>query len=705
MEWSVVSRRRFLYGAAAAVGAVSLSACTDGGSKPTSQGSSAGSKAVGSKTEPVPAPKTLQQSPQLDSMKLPPVAKRLPDNPYVIPHNWVQPGKYGGRLNMNVFSSQGMAAASSDRQFFYGFSVLRWLNDGLDIGPGLAESWESNDDASEWTFHFRKGLRWSDGKPWTTADIMWWWEEFVLAQKMGQSAPDETRSGTGKLAKLIAVDDTTLVLRFDAPSPLAADRTAMWVNGGIGSNGPIWMMPKHYLEQFHPASGNDVPDDWDAVGGLMEQKADWHRNPDCPTMTGYRCKSFDNNSGVVLERNPYYWCVMPNGDQLPYIDEIQFSLVTDAEAGKLQVQQGKVDFCFGQFNQIALSDVAGLRSSAASAETEILLWDSGNGTGSVFFFNYDYIDDDLRELIRKPEFRQAVSLAFDRDAVRKAVYFNTGEKTTGTMSTKAIEYRVNSTGKRVYRQWRDSYVEHNPAKAQQMLDDLGLEDRDGDGYRELPNGKKLKLSIDYSADESQDHVVKDNQLVADLKRVGLQMVRRPISPQSFDDQWKTGKLMGHSNWEVGDGPNHLVYPQWLVPLESTRWAPLEGQWYQQTGTKAEDQELHQSPWKRHPPRMKPDADGPVHRLWEIYNRSKTEPDEMARHKLVWDMIKIHISDGPFYMGCVANYPRVTVIKKDLRNVPRRENLAQHGYAGPGIHPVPAVYDTECFYWETPAQHS
>ena len=77
------------------------------------------------------------------------------------------------------------------------------------------------------------------------------------------------------------------------------------------------------------------------------------------------------------------------------------------------------------------------RDSADRAETEVVLWDSGSGTGSIFFFNYDYIDDDIRELIREPKFRQAVSHAFNREAVQKSVYFNTGEQTTGTHSPKA----------------------------------------------------------------------------------------------------------------------------------------------------------------------------------------------------------------------------------------------------------------------------
>ncbi|HEY9291871.1 MAG TPA: ABC transporter substrate-binding protein [Microlunatus sp.] len=701
MDTSKITRRSFLYGSALVASAAALTACNSG-SENQNNTSGGNSGAVGSETKAMTPPSKYNQAPGLEG--LPPVEERLPDNPYVVPHRWVKPGKYGGKLNMNTLSTQGATKADSDRNFSYGHSPLRWLNDGKDVGPGLVESWESNDDASEWTFNFRKGLKWSDGEPWTTEDIIFWWENFILDEKMAQTPPDEARSGKGTLAKFDAVDDTTLKMTFDAPAPLTADRMAMWVNGNIGKNGPIWMMPSHYLKQFIPKYNKKVGADWDTVGGLMETKGDWHRNPDCPTMTGFKCKSFDSNKGVVLERNPYYWCVMPNGDQLPYLDEMQISIVTDPEAGKLQVQQGSVDFCHGNYNQIALNDVQGLRDSASKANTEVFLWDSGSGTGSIFFFNYDYIDDDLRELIRMPKFRQAISHAFNREAVQKSVYFNTGERTTGTLSPKAIEYHVNATGEQAYKDWRDAYVEYNPDKAKQLLDEIGVKDGDGDGVREW-KGKKLALRLDYQADESAEHKTKDNQLVSDLKAVGLDMKLNPIPPQTYDDQWKTGKLMAHSNWEVGDGPNHLVYPQWLVPIEYTRYCPLEGQWYQQLGTKTAGTELDLNPWKRHPPRMEPEKDGPVQKLWDTYDQSKVEPDEMKRHQLVWDMIKIHVSDGPFFMGSVANYPQVEVVKKDLRNVPRKENLAQGGMVNPWIHPTPAVYDPETWYWENPDQHA
>jgi peptide/nickel transport system substrate-binding protein len=103
--------------------------------------------------------------------------------------------------------------------------------------------------------------------------------------------------------------------------------------------------------------------------------------------------------------------------------------------------------------------------------------------------------------------------------------------------------------------------------------------------------------------------------------------------------------------------------------------------------------------------MEPDKNGPIQKMWDIYNKTKVEPDEMKRTQMVWDLIKIHISDGPFFQGTVANYPQAMYVKKDLRNVPKRENLAQGGMVNPWIHPTPAVYDPETYYWENPDQHS
>jgi peptide/nickel transport system substrate-binding protein len=693
-----------------------LAACSSGSSNTGSNsgggggsGSGGASTAKGSAKKPLAAPKSFSESPTLASQvkagKLPAVAKRLPDSPYVVPHNWLGKGKYGGTLNMMTFTSQGTAKADSNREFFYGHSLLRYLNDGLDVGPGLVEKWSSNADTSEWTLHFRKGLKWSDGVAFSTADILFWWQDIILPAHYAQVPPDECRSGKGTLCKMAAPDAMTLTMTFDAPAPLTADRLAMWVNGAIGLNGPTWVLPKHYAKQFHPKYNKSVPKNWDTVGGLWEQKTDWMRNPQCPVLIGYKCKTFDNNKGVTLERNPYYWAVTKDGDQLPYIDEIVINNVQDAQVGKLQVQQGKIDYCQGYFTQIDLSDVSSLSQNKAKAGTDIVLWDSGSGTGSIFFLNLDYPDAKLRNLFREPKFRQAISLAVSRDVIQKSLYFQTGYPTTGTLSPKAIEYQVNSQGVKNFQAWRDSYVKQDVKKAKALLAELGLKDTNGDGFVEMPDGSKLTVRIDYSADISQTEAAKDNQLVQDAKAIGLRMTRNPVSPQSYADQWEAGQLMSHTNWEVGDGPNNLVYPQWLVPLENTRWAPLEGQYYAVRGTAAQHTEANVNPWKRKPPRLAPDTNGPIAQMWDLYDQSKIEPDFMKRTQLVWKLMKIHVDQGPFFTGTVANYPQVVIAKTDLRNIPRKENLAQGGFVNPWIHPTPAVYDPETWYWDNPSQHT
>ncbi len=103
--------------------------------------------------------------------------------------------------------------------------------------------------------------------------------------------------------------------------------------------------------------------------------------------------------------------------------------------------------------------------------------------------------------------------------------------------------------------------------------------------------------------------------------------------------------------------------------------------------------------------MEAEKGGPVEQLWKLYDQSKVEPDAMKRHRLVWDMIKVHIEHGPYLMGVCANTPYLVLVKEDLKNVPRREDLTLHGFAAPWIHPTPAVYDPEAYYFENPEAHS
>ena len=698
-----VGRRTLLYAAAAGAGAVALAGCAGGDDPEKSSGSDASQEGKGSHRDPLPKPKKFSEAPQLKKLvkegKLPPVEERLPTNPYVVPHRWIKEGKYGGSISTLVRGADD----GGNRNWFYGSSLLRFVNDGLDVVGGLVETWDNNADTSEWTFKFREGLKWSDGEPLTVDDVLFWWEDMVLNPDHEDIPPDECRSGTGKVAELVKDDDRTFRLVFDAPAPLTAERMATWINGSAGG-GPKWIVPKHFAQQFHPKYNPEIGDDWAVPDGLFGTKVTLAKNPDCPTTMGWKVSSYKEGRQTIWERNPYYWVVTPGGDQLPYVDQITWNVNPEPKVGKVDVYQGKVDFLSGKDYDLGLADIADLDASAEEAGLERILWDSGSGSGSLLMFNLDYPEEKYREVFRDKRFRQAISHAVDRKRIQKAVYFKTGYPTTGTLSPKAMEYVVNDEGKKVFEQWRDAHVEFDLDKAARLLDEVGLE-VGKDGLRTFPDGSEFRLVISFPADTLSEDRQKNTMVVESLAEIGVKAVQDPVAPDSFGEQWDTGRLAVRGNWEVGDGPNHLLYPQWLVPIENTRFVPLQGRWYALLGTDDAKRGIDENdPWKSKPPRVEPEPDSPIRKLQKLYDQTKTEPEEMKRTKLVWDMIQVHIEEGPFFIGTVANFPAVYVKKKTLRNVPTRENLAQGGMAYPHIHPTPGVYDPEAFFWQDPENH-
>ncbi|MGI8916565.1 MAG: ABC transporter substrate-binding protein [Chloroflexota bacterium] len=636
---------------------------------------------------------------------LPPVEQRLPAGPYVVPHPWLTAGKYGGQLQMVLSDKSDQGTTKYLQESMYGHSILRWLKDGLAIGPGLAESWESNTDQSTWTVHFRKGLKWSDGQPWSTADIMFWWNDEVGNTDLKIVPPDEAHSGKGTLMKLTAPDANTIVMAFDAPTPLTADRLAMWVNRGIG---PIWMDPAHYLKPFHIKYTPTLdPKTW--VQNFTAKQA-FATDPGGPTMTGWMLKSYTKGQNSVWTRNPYYWCVDKQGNQLPYIDTITMTNYQDPQVMRLNITQGKPDYVHGAFTPLTLADVSILKQAQPQSKLAVDFWDDGGGTGSAWFFNYDYEDPKMRALIRTPKFLQALSHAANRANIQKAVYFNTGELTTGTMSPKALEFKVEG-GPSVYQQWRDSYLKYDPDMAKQMLDSIGV--KMSGQWRTMPDGSPLNITLDYAADQDPNgiHIKKDELLAKDWQAIGLNARLNPVTPASKSELWAAGKLLTNADWGVGDGPNCLVYPQWLVPLENSRWAPLEGTYASLIGTNQEKVGVNEAdPYKSTPPRLPAESGGPVEKIWNLYNQTKVEPDQIKRTNLVWEIIKVHMASGPFFSGTVANTPSIVLVKESLKNVPTHDDLGpkngyQYGFTGPWIIPSPAVYDPETYYWDDPTKHT
>lgn len=714
-------RRNFLR--LSAMGAASAAIVACGGNTGTADNAAEPTKAAEEvKVQPTTPPAataipvvttTFKQSPSLDQAvadgKLPNVDERLPKNPYTPPHVWLTAGKYGGKLRKAYANTWGIAGFMHESM--YGHSILRYLKDGLAIGPGLAESWEASADASKWTFKFREGLKWSDGQPWTVGDIMYWWETMVGGNgkeatfpnglKPIDGPPDEARSGKGTLVTINKVDDYTMEMVFDAPAPLTADRIAMWVNLGIG---PRWMLPAHYCEQFNPVLKPDANKDWE----LHQTKSNFN-NPDLPRMSGWYQTVFEDGKRTVWERNPYYWCVDSEGQQLPYIDSIEIAYVADKETEKLAYLNGQVDHA--HFHTQTLADIKDFKDGADKSKLNTLFWDSGSGTGTMYFFSFDYKDPAYRAVFRDAKFRQALSHAYDRADVQKSVYFGLGELSNGTMSPKAVEYNFNDEAKKRYAEWRDSYKDFDAAKAESILDEAGYK-KGADGKRTMKDGSPLKIQVTYPSSESPngEHVQKNERLVKNWQAIGIDCELTPLPSEGYDEKWRAGEIMMKTAWEVGDGPNHLVYPQWVVPIEGDRWSPLHGVGYGTRGTGAESEDLDKDPYEREPRRIMPsdkDFDAGIGKLYEIYDQTKVEPDVMKRHAMVWDMMKLHVESGPYFSGTITNQPRIILAHNELKNVPTRDDLAKEGLGGfvnPWIIPSPAVYDPETWFWDNPEAH-
>lgn len=705
------TRRNFLRLSAAAAGLVS--AC---GGTSTGGSSGGGANYGGASSEKIPpVSKTdiayasdlpfhgqLKESPllaaQVKAGKLPPVAQRVSEQPFVVPLDWLQPGKYGGTLrtvcsDTTDFDTHGLMGES-----MYGHSPLRWQKDGMEIGPGLAHSWSSDKTLTTWTLHFRKGLRWSDGHPWTVDDILFWWDDEVGYPALGQIAPQELRSSKGTPVKMTKLDDFTLRLNYDSPTPLAADYMAAWTKR---MEGPRWMDPKHYLTQFHLKYNPKLPAaTW---VDTFTTKSDYTMTPDSPTMTGWRLTQYRVGQSTTWERNPHYYAIDKWGHQLPYIDSVTWTNYQDPQTMRLSIQHGKADYVPGFHIGIGLGDVSGITQTAAQNDLDVMFWDGGDGGGYNWFFNYDYQDTTLRNIFRNPVFRQALSIAVDRSRIRKVVYYDQGQLSGGTMSPKAIEFQIGN-GPSVYKQWRDAYNQYDPAKAKQMLDSIGIK-VGADGHRAAPDGSVLQINLDYAANQTQDRITTTEFIAKDWQSIGINVNPNPVPALSFADLWAAGQLQCSANWlGSGDGANCLVYANWLLPMDNARWAPLEGQWYLEQGTPQADQQQSVDPWHRTPPSLAPDPGSSIEKLLQIYAKAPLEPDIMKRNQYVWQLMKIHIQDGPFFGGTVANSPSIVGKHRDLRNVPTRDDLFLHGFTAPWVVPAPATYEPETWFWSNPSAH-
>lgn len=617
----------------------------------------------------------FNQAPMLDELvasgQLPPVEERLPKNPVVlVPEEEI--GQYGGYLRSTDFNPTNLGITG--HILFEAPYAFNRFEDELVMIPNIIEDWNWSEDGKTLVWKIREGIRWSDGVLVTVDDFLFWYEDVMLNPDISPVVAHWVRPG-GENMKVTKIDDFTLQLDFAAPFFYWDEfHNSYWYRGGDT------FLPKHYLMQYHADYNPDAEkialeagyQDW---VDYFDYKAARHftqpKPIGRPTLSAWDLVE-ESPTGMVFRRNPYYWKVDTAGNQLPYIDEIRTTFIPDGQTRNLRALAGDIDF-LSSF--LSISDYPTFVRNQESGGYDAWIGTSGwsNSVLLVFQHNYDQFDPVLAEIVREPNFRKALSLAIDRDEINEVVYLGQGQPRQFTYAPHNVPYYDEA--------WERSYAEYDPERAKQMLDDLGLVDTDGDGWRNRPDGEILMLNL--SSNSSREENVATCELVTEYwESIGVRVNMRAVDETTFFPRLDNGQDPVAAVFITDDRPptaahyspviqSHLAWRTWL-----DRYDYMKGE------LRVPEEELPELAEK--PPQEIIDWF-----VMDMMMQHISEEDRIPSIKTIGD----YIAETIPHIGTVGLVGHVGISNKDLGNVRRVGD-------NPGVAATRNAY-LEQAYWKTP----
>ncbi len=423
-------------------------------------------------------------------------------------HTESTPGTYGGTI---VWAApQGpkslnpvLAAESSstDIQILNNAALTAYDHSAQKTVYALAKSHEVSTDGLTWTFHLRKGVRWSDGEPFSADDVVF---TFTAAFDPAVANPrkDVFAQSDGKMPKVEKVDDLTVRFVLTEPNALLFDNL---------SSLPI--LPRHKLASVYES------------GGFMQAYSVGAAPSDVVGLGPYRLVEITASERLVFERNPYYWKVDSKGQRLPYVDRLVVVIVPDYNTELLKFQSGETDF----HKQVRTADVDLLQRDQQKGDFTVYeLGPSFNTSAMMLNANPNrnasgkpIMDPVKLGWFRQKEFRQAVSYAIDRAGLIKTVY-------------NGLATPLNSLTSPADKVWYDREAEvpnaYDPERAKALLKSIGIEDRDGDGALEDAKGNPIAFTLITNAENSA-RVQISTFVKANLDAIGMKVT---VSPEPFN---------------------------------------------------------------------------------------------------------------------------------------------------------------------------
>lgn len=430
----------------------------------------------------------------------------LPEEPKIVTVDTV--GRHGGRFvlgqtgNPRTFNAMMANESSSGDITNLTFSSLTdFDNETQEIEPGLAKSWEVAPDGVTWTFHLRKGARFSDGHPITAQDVLFSFQ-VALDPTVHPSVQDLLKMGD-RFYEVSAPDDYTVVIKTPEPNAVA-----------VSTVSAVRIMPKHILEgpfkagNFAAAYNVSTPPDQVVSSGA------------------WRVVQYVPGEKTVLGRNPYWYGIDQQKQRLPYLDEVIFLSVPDQDAADLKFRAGELH----GLERVKPENYHWY--SENQQKGNFTLYDIGPDLNTNFFwFNLNTVKkagggkkagDPVISAVKydwfkHPQFRRAVSMAIDRQAMIPSVFFGEGHK----------NWAIATPANKVWHSPDLVRYDYNPAEAKKLLAGLGFKDGNGDGVLEDPRGNPVSFTLKTNSDNTL-RVALGNFVKDDLAKVGIKVALTPV---------------------------------------------------------------------------------------------------------------------------------------------------------------------------------
>ncbi len=591
---------------------------------------------------------------------LPPVDDRLPSNPVVVtPFDGI--GYYGGVWRT---AYTGLSDLVGVRRILYE-PLVRWTPQ-FEVGPNLAESWETDESGRIYTFHLVKGVKWSDGEPFTSDDIIFYFEDILFNKELTRSIPNWL-SPDNVPPKVEKIDDFTFRIEFPKPYGIFLQQLACPYAMELVTK------PKHYLQKFHKKYADPA-----SLERLMKKHhaSTWVKlfqdasnlkyamfvGSKYPSLCAWITKTPAPSKRFVLERNPYYWKVDPNGNQLPYIDTIVQELVADPKTIVLKAIAGEIDMQGRHLG--SMQNTVLLLASQENGKFRLVPKTLSASVGILLAPNINHKDPVMKSLFSDKRFRIAVSYAVNRAEINKIVCRGLGIPRQAAPLDDSGFYSAS---------YEKIYTNFDPDRASALLDEIGLK-VSSDGKRLRPDGSPLQISLDVVA-AMPGWVDTAEILASNLKKVGIDTEIKSETMELFRQRTQNA-AHDIALWPGDGGMECLLDPRWYFPYSSESLnAPKYGVWFQTGGAKGEEP----------PPEIVEQM-----RTYDSILRTVSKERQKELFKKIIDLDEKNL----WVIGLVQDPPDYYVVSKKMFNLPKKD-IQSWIYPNPGpIHPEQFSFESK-----------